>query len=81
MTIYNVVKKLVGSIYPYGATEIDNERLNNLDEHGELTYSLLVDLVETASFRNRDEASIKTLADNAYDNLLIIKKYINENVN
>ena len=76
MTIYEIIKKLIGSIEPYGDTNIDEARLNNLNEHMILVNSLIEDLVRTAKYRNRQESSIHNLGSYAYDELLNIKDII-----
>jgi len=80
MTIYEVVKKLIGSIEPYGDSDIDEKRSNNLDEHTELVFQLVVDLIETANFKDRNEYSIKKLGETAYASLLEIKNSIEKHI-
>jgi len=76
MTIYEVVKKLIGSIKPYGETNIDKKRLDNLEYHKQLTESLILDLVDSAQFRKRKEYSMKKIGDRAYQELSILKNII-----
>lgn len=80
MSIYEIVKKLIGSIEPYGDSNIDEKRLINLDEHIELALGLVTDLIETADFRNRNEASIQKLGIKANKALLEIKNLIDKNI-
>jgi len=76
MSIYEIVKKLIGSIEPYGDSNIDNERLINLDEHIDLVYGLVADLIETANSKNTCESSIQKLGTKANDAILEIKNSI-----
>lgn len=78
MEIYEVVKKLIGSIEPYGDSSIDEKRNSNLDEHIKFTHSLIEGLVEVAKYKNRHEYSIKNLGINAHDGLLEITEIIRD---
>ena len=80
MTIYDITKKLIGSISPYGDTDIDGKRIVNLNEQIELVFGLVSDLMTVAHFKDRDEASIKEMGQSAYDALLEIKDSIENNV-
>jgi hypothetical protein len=80
MSIYEIVKKLIGSIEPYGDSGIDNKRSINLDEHIELVFGLVTDLIKTADFKNRNEASIQNLGIKANEALLEIKNSIDKNI-
>lgn len=73
---YQVVKKLIGNIEPYGDSNIDKERMKNLQEHYDVTESLVKDLIDVAKYRNRPEASIKELGNEAYLELIEIKNII-----
>ena len=81
LSIYEIVKKIVGSIEPYGNSNIDEERSNNLNEHIILTYSLARDLIDVAEFKDRPERSIHNLGSNAYDSLLELKEMIDDAIN
>jgi len=76
MGIYKIVQKLIGNIEPYGDTNIDEIRIKNLNEHIELTRSLILDLIEVAKYKDRYEYSIKTLGTDAYKRLLEIREMI-----
>ena len=78
MTLYDVVKKLVGCIEPYGDSCIDGIRSENLDEHVDITCNMVVDLIETAKFKNRSEHSIKIMGNKAYRELLNLKDMVDE---
>ena len=81
MTIYEVVKKLVGSIKPYGETNIDKKRLNNLEHHKELTECLITDLIDSAKSRKRSECSMKKIGDRAHQELIILQNMIENELN
>lgn len=58
MTIYEIVKKLVGQVKPIGETQEDDRRLNNLRDTIELVDLLLSDISEVSSINHRGECSI-----------------------
>ena len=60
MTLYEIIKKLVGPINPVGDASVDPRRLKNLKEIIALTDSLIGDIDDMA-YVNRDckEYSIK----------------------
>ena len=53
MTNYDVVKKLIGEIYPVGETHTDDRRFENLKEMIELVDKLLTD-IDKVAYRNKD---------------------------
>lgn len=66
MEIYNVVKKLVGSIEPIGDTKIDNERFENLKTMCNLVDKLLTD-IDTIAYNYKDskQSSLKRASEYA----------------
>jgi hypothetical protein len=78
ITIYQIIRKLIGNIEPYGDTNIDEDRKLNLEEYNELVYRLVEDLINIAKFRDRPETSINKLGKIAYYQLIEIKKMIEE---
>lgn len=78
MELYEIVKKLIGSIEPYGDSNIDEQRLSNINNHIILTQALIRDLIDVAEFKDRPEYSIKKLGTVAYDGLEEIKEMIND---
>lgn len=80
MEIYTIIKRIIGNIEPYGDTNIDEERTNNLNTHINISYNLIKDLVEVAKFRNRSEYSIKSMGNLAYNELLEIKEIIDNEI-
>lgn len=69
MTHEEIVKKLVGSITPYGASDIDERRMENLKVMCELVSGLVEDIRFTAQYKDRHEHSIKIMGEYA-DNFL-----------
>ena len=58
MDIHEIVKTLVGKIYPVGETNADNDRFENLKAMTELVDELLSDIYRVARGNNRHEYSI-----------------------
>lgn len=77
-TIYSIVRRLTGSIKPYGATQVDAEREQNLTERVNLTKDLISDLMKTAQFNISPEDSMRSLGTRATDELISINKWIEE---
>jgi len=74
--MYKAIKKLIGSIEPYGDTNIDEERLNNLENHIEITYNLVKDLIDIVRYKDRYEYSISKLGRKACNALCELKELI-----
>lgn len=55
---------MIGSIKPFGDESIDEERLANLRNQGELIHDLVTDMVGNLTYQGRHEMSIK---QNVYD--------------
>lgn len=49
--VFDITKRLLGSIEPYGDTNIDNERLENLVQTIELTEKLIDEIILVARFK------------------------------
>lgn len=77
MDIEEILEKLFGKIYPYGSTEIDEERFENLVNYEKAVAFIIDRLVECASFKNDDRYSCNRIGEKAY-NLLNYKKDIIE---
>jgi len=77
-TVIEVVEKLTGSCYPYGSTEIDKERYENLELKEALFTYLLEEIAEAAKFKDRPEYSIKEIGIEAYDYLKDKHEYLKE---
>lgn len=80
MEIYDVINKLIGKIEPYGDSNIDKERMENLKIHVDIIYKMIEDLIEVAKYKNRPEYSIRVLALTAYEELLEIKRMIDNEI-
>lgn len=76
--IIEVIDRLVGSVEPYGSTEIDKERLENLETLLEIMDEYIKEIEEVTRFRNRYEYSILAIANKAYDWLVGLRDYTDE---
>ncbi len=65
MTIYEVVKKLVGSITPVGASHIDALKLDSLEQTTDLIDRLLSDVIAASEYKDRHEESMKQIGKQA----------------
>lgn len=65
MSVYVVVKKLVGEIRPIGESNVDAERLNNLKEMCQLVEVIIGDIVLVSQNTKRHEHSMKTAGEYA----------------
>lgn len=77
MEIGEILEKLFGKIYPYGSTEIDKERFENLVNYEQALKFIVSRLTECASFRNDNRYSCNHIGEKAY-NLLNYEKDIIE---
>lgn len=76
--IIEVIDRLVGSIEPYGSTQIDKERLENLETLLEVMDKYIKDIKEVTRFRNRYEYSILEIAERAYDWIVDLRDYTDD---
>lgn len=76
--IIEVIDKLVGSIEPYGSTQIDEERLKNLETLLEVMDEYINEIIDVTKYRNRYEYSILAIAERAYDWLVGLRDYIDD---
>jgi fructose-1,6-bisphosphatase/sedoheptulose 1,7-bisphosphatase-like protein len=67
MTNTDVVKKLIGSVEPYGSADIDRQRLENLKAMCELVGDLVEEIKEAAKAKERHEHSMKEMGLYAYN--------------
>ena len=65
MTVYDVVRKLVGPIEPTGDHNVDQERLSNLIAMGDLIVELMQDIDKTTTSYHRQEASMSKIGREA----------------
>ena len=76
--VIEVVRKLTGICFPYGPTEIDEDRLVNLHLKMSLCKYLLREIEEASEFKSRREWSARQIGTEAYDFLIDTKKWIEE---
>lgn len=76
--IIEVIDKLVGSIEPYGSTQIDEERLKNLENLLEVMDEYIKEIIDVIKYRNRYEYSILAIANRAYDWLVDLRDYTDD---
>lgn len=76
--IIEVIDKLVGSIEPYGSTQIDEERLKNLETLLEVMDEYIGEIIDVTKYRNRYEYSILAIANRAYDWLIGLRDYTDD---
>ena len=76
--IIEVIDRLVGSIEPYGSTQIDEERLKNLENLLDIMDEYINEIIDVTKYRNRYEDSILARADRAYDWLVDLRDYIDD---
>jgi hypothetical protein len=63
--IFSVVMSLAGEIEPYGDTNIDAERLKNLEILSGVVINVVAEICYLIRFNNRSEHSIKQLVKSA----------------
>ena len=77
--VIEVVQKLTGTCFPYGSTEIDEERLENLHLKMSLCKHLLSEIEEASEFKSRGHAwPIRKIGTEAYGFLIDTKNWIEE---
>lgn len=65
MTHFDIVNKLIGSIHPYGATHIDDERFKNLKTMCTLMDELLCEIKDVSKYKTRQEYSMREMGEYA----------------
>ncbi len=77
MTNYDVIKKLIGPIFPTGCHSTDQNRLENLKEMIEVVDKLLTDMddivVENKEFHQESIKTIVKECSDFYDRLGIVE--------
>ena len=63
--VFDITKRLLGSIEPYGDTNIDNDRLENLIQTIELTEKLIDEIILVARFKGDHLFSRKKMGTTA----------------
>lgn len=67
--IHEIVRSLTGKIAPAGKTEVDEQRLENLNDMIEAVDFLVDDIIEVALLADRPEHSISSAGKRAADYL------------
>ena len=65
LSLYDIVKKLIGPINPVADSSVDRIRLENLRATTALVEKLIFDIDAVACMINRHEASVKSAANHA----------------
>ena len=73
-----VIKKLLGNIYPVGETNIDEKRLENLEETIQLVHRLIYDISNVSLNKNSQYYSMKKCGERAYKYLKELKDSLDE---
>lgn len=76
--IYEVTKKLLGEIDPQGESNIDRERLENLEHSIEVVEKLIDDIIWVSKYKDRYESSMKTAGMTANKFIQRLRENINE---
>jgi len=76
MTLYDVIRKLVGHIVPIGESNRDAASLKNLKDFHDPIIAIVQDLKDVADEKNRYENSIKLCGLQAQKTLDIIKEIV-----
>lgn len=72
----DIIKKLIGEVEPYGDTNIDRERYDNLNMLGELTVDMVYMIGEVSKQKEHYAHSVSIMGKLAYEDLIVIKEYI-----
>lgn len=76
MKMLEIIEKLIGNVQPYGDTNIDKTRYENLDLLGEVVVDLVYLIGGVADYKDDYRSSVKEMGEMAYKDLIIIKEYI-----
>ena len=71
-----IVVTLLGEVRAYGDTDIDNERLNNLEDYFDLINCLLLKLSENIQYKDRHEKSIRMIYQRTVEMMKAIKEMV-----
>jgi hypothetical protein len=75
--VYEVTQRLCGIITPYGDSNIDQTRLQNLKDTISVADKLIDDIIEVSKFSIRKEHSIVLLSTEAKDFLTDLREKLN----
>ena len=73
-----VTKKLLGDIYPIGESNVDEKRLENLEETIQLVDRLIYDIFQVSLNRNSQYHSVKISGERAHEYLKSLKYQLEE---
>ena len=71
-----IVVTLLGEVRAYGDTDIDKERLDNLEDYFDLIKCLLLRLSENIQYKDRHEKSIRDLYERTIEMMEAIKEMV-----
>lgn len=77
-TIVEVVKKLVGNVYPVGETYADEEALKNLKEFKRVITLLVGIVIELSNEKDHPFGSVQEIGKESYYFLQNLVDYINK---
>lgn len=77
-TILKVTRSLIGNTEPYGDSDIDRERTQNLDKLIYIIDELLYDVEKVAVNKDRREGSMRTMGEKAHKALNDYWNWIDE---
>ncbi len=75
--VYEVTKRLLGMIEPYGSTHVDEVRFANLEQTIEVTEMLINDIIMVARHQDRHEHSIAQAGKEADQFITRLKERLN----
>lgn len=68
-TLIDLNRDIIGKIKPTGSHELDLERLENVEDHSEITRNMVMDLIGNVKYSRRPEASIKVISTKSIEAL------------
>lgn len=74
MTVYDVVKKLIGPTMPIGSSAEDRDRLANLESKIQLAEALLEDIRDVAEVTHIGQHSLVVASERAHKFLKVVKE-------
>lgn len=75
--VKEVIDRLLGEIEPYGDSDIDEVRLNNLEQTIEVTEKLIDEIIIIASYKDRPEWSMSNMGVTANEFITRLKDKLN----
>ena len=77
-SINQILYSLCGEIEPYGDTNIDQKRFENIENYYEVLFFIVSKLKKSAKLKDRQEFSIKKIAEKCEDILNELKEELLE---